>query len=154
MKSVLLALVCISGLVACSDVSGSGEGQVVVAMPWARASAGPVKTGVVYARLSNEGAEADQLISLSTPVAAEAVVHEVVRERNMISMRPLETVTIPAGEVVELEPGGLHVMLMQLRSPLVEGETFPMTFSFERAGAITVRVEVKGIAAMGAHDHG
>ena len=156
MKSVLFAFVLILDFAGCSAADEFREGDIVVDAPWARASAGRVATGVVYARLANRGARSDKLISVATPIAAEASVHETVREDGMMSMRPLEFVEIPASKVTPLEPGALHIMLKHLSSPLVQGETFGMTLTFARAGLIEIEVDVRGVAAMGVdaeHSH-
>jgi copper(I)-binding protein len=150
---VLLTVALVLDLAGCAAADEFRAGDVAVVAPWARASAGRTATGVVYVGLSNLGDESEQLISVATPVAAEAAVHETSREHGMMSMRPLKSVELPANEIIRLEPGGLHIMLTHLSSPLVEGETFPMTLTFRRAGTIGIQVEVRGVGAMGDHEH-
>lgn len=150
MKSVLLALSLIFDMAGCATRDDVRKGDVVIERAWARASAGRTATGVVYVRLSNRGATPEQLIAVATPIAAEAAVHQTTREHGMMSMRKVKSVELPAKQVVLLEPGGLHIMLMRLSSPLVEGETFPMTLTFKRAGRMAIQVEVRGVGAMGA----
>jgi copper(I)-binding protein len=148
MKSVVFAFVLILDFVGCSAADEFRGGDIVIDAPWARASAGRVATGVVYARLTNRGAKSDKLIAVAAHIAAEAAVHETVREDGMMSMRPLELVEIPASKVTLFEPGALHIMLKHLSSPLVHGETFGMTLTFERAGKIEIEVDVRGVGAM------
>lgn len=152
MKSALMVFVSILGLAGCATSDEFREGDVVIESPWARSSAGRTATGVVYLRLSNLAAEPEQLLAVTTPIAAGASVHRTMREHGMMSMQPLQALALAANETVSLEPGGLHIMLMQLSSPLAEGETFPMTLSFERAGAIDIQVTVGGAGAMSAHE--
>lgn len=152
MKSALLAFALILDLAGCATADDVRRGDVVIEKAWARASAGRTATGVVYLRLSNLGATPEQLIAVATPVAVEAAVHETTREHGMMSMRPVKSVELPAKQVVLLEPGGLHIMLMHLSSPLVEGEMFPMTLTFRRAGTMAIQVEVRSVAAMGAQE--
>ncbi len=144
-----LILLLILGLVGCAAEREFRAGDVVVEAPWARASAGRTATGVVYAGLSNHGAEPEQLISLSTPVADGATVHETIREGGMVSMRAVGSLELLPEKNTALEPGGLHIMLTHLSSPLVEGETFPMTLTFRRVGTVEIQVSVRGVGAMG-----
>lgn len=125
-------------------------GDLVVESPWARASIGTSRPGVAYLTMRNEGAEPDTLVGIETPAAGMAEVHETTTSADGVSsMAPAGPVEIPPGASVALAPGGLHAMLMQLREPLVEGESFPLTLSFAKAGSVEVRVPVLGMAALG-----
>ncbi len=148
MKRLLLAFVLALAGVGFAAAAEFRGGDIAVERPWARASAGRSATGVVYLRMSNRGSDPEQLIAIATPAAADASLHETVREDGTMSMRELESVVLPAGGSVSLQPGGMHIMLMRLKSPLLEGESFPMTLTFEGAGRIDVRVEVRGVGAM------
>lgn len=129
-------------------------GDLAVAQPWARASAGNIRNGAAYFAVTNTGAEPDRLIAVASPAAAHAALHNHVSEDGVMKMRPVEAVELAPGEQVVLEPGGLHVMLMGLARPLVEGESFPLTLTFEKAGDLEVTVEIAGVAAMqGGHQH-
>ena len=109
-------------------------GELTVDHPWARASAGLMKTGAAYLTITNDGEQADRLIGLATPVAERAALHTVTMDGSVARMRPLQAVEIKPGEPAVLEAGGMHVMLIGLRAPLEEGETFPMTLTFEKMG--------------------
>ena len=129
-------------------------GDIVVEQPWSRATAAMV--GGAFVTLRNNGAVADRLVKVSSPLAERAEIHETKVENGMATMRPVDGVEIkPRGGSVQLKPGGLHVMLMGLERPLKEGERIKLTFTFERAGAIEVeaRVEKAGASASGAHEH-
>lgn len=135
-----------------ADDHGTG---VQVANPWARASAGMTGAGAVYMTLSNPGAAADSLVAASSPIAATAELHTHIAEGDVMRMRPVDSIEVPAGETVELRPGGLHVMLMNLEAPLTRDETFPLTLSFATAGDVTVDVTVLAPGAMSGEDtHG
>ncbi|GIK96481.1 MAG: hypothetical protein BroJett029_06900 [Alphaproteobacteria bacterium] len=127
-------------------------GDLTIDHPWARASAGHAKTGAAYFAVVNGGAEADRLVGASSPVG-RAELHTHISEDGIMKMRPVDAVDLPAGERAVLEPGGLHVMLMDLAKPLVEGESFPLTLTFEKAGDIDVEVKVEGVTGMQG-DHG
>ena len=134
-------------------------GNLHIDQVWARASAGPVKNGATYLTITSQGAESDRLVSVETEVAKRAELHTHVMQDDVMKMRPIEAIEVAAGEPTELRPGGLHIMLMGLKAPLVEGESFPLLLTFERAGSIEVEVRIKGPGAMGhdggmQHDHG
>ena len=117
-------------------------GEIRIATPWARATAGMATAGAAYMTLNNTGATADRLIEASSPVAAKTEVHTHIIEGDIMRMRPVDGVELPPGGSVDFQPGGLHVMLIGLTGPLQEGESFPLTLNFAKAGAATVEVEV------------
>jgi copper(I)-binding protein len=122
---------------------------------WARASAGAASTGAAYVTITG-GAEADVLVSVTTPVATTAEVHETLIENGVTKMRPAASLPIPAGKVVTFKPGGYHVMLTGLKQPLAAGQSFPLTLTFAHAPPVTVDVKVQGLGHTGAmkgHEH-
>ena len=129
----------------------TGAGALRVEHAWARATAGMAKVGAAYLTVTNDGAEMDRLVGAATPLAAKAELHTVLMEGGVMSMRPVEAVEVHPGEPVVLQPGGIHVMLMGLKQPLKEGETFPLQLTFETAGTIEVTVSVHKAGSMG-HD--
>jgi periplasmic copper chaperone A len=139
-------------------LSGDAKvGDITVEGPWARASAGKAMAGAAFMSLSNAGATDDRLTGVSAGVSDKAELHTHIKEGNIMRMRPVEAVDVPAGGVATLEPGGDHVMFMGLHEPLKEGETFPLTLTFEKAGEVTVEVVVMKAGAMGhgsMHGHG
>ena len=133
------------------------QAGVAVEQAWARATPGSVvKTGAAYLTLVNKGKEADRLLSVSTPVAASASLHEMKMENGIMKMRPLDSVTIAPGQTVQLKPSSDHLMLEGLKHPLKEGEHFPLTLTFEKSGTQEVTVMVGKVGAMGppGMDHG
>ena len=120
---------------------------VVVSQPWARASILASRPAAVY--LALESPTGDRLTGIATPVADQAMVHAVEEANGVSRMVHRHVLELPAGQRVTLAPGGEHIMLIGLDAKLVEGETFPLTLTFERAGAVTVDVPVLGIAAQG-----
>jgi copper(I)-binding protein len=124
-----------------------GTAALEVRMPWARASAGIAKTAAVYLTIVNHGETADRLVAATSPVARVAAIHRHIMEGDIMRMRPVHALEVAPGGTTVLEPGGLHVMLMGLRGPLAEGERFPLTLTFERAGDIQVEVTVTGLGA-------
>lgn len=128
-------------------------GGLEIIHPWARASAGDAKNGAAYLDVVNKGGETDRLIAASTPAADRAELHQHVSENGIMKMRPVEAIEIAPGQHIVLQPGGFHIMLMGLAAPLVEGESFPLTLTFEKAGNVEVSVTIASVATMHS-DHG
>ena len=97
----------------------------------------------------NQSPTADRLVSASTPVAKKAELHTMSMQGMVMKMRPISGLDIPAGQPVSLKPGGEHIMLMGLNQPLREGQSFPLTLDFEKAGPRTVTVTVEKAGAKG-----
>jgi copper(I)-binding protein len=132
-------------------VAHAGEvarlGPIEIDTPWARATIGTARPGSAYVTFRNTGDLPEELVEISTPAAAHPEVHEMTHEGGVMKMRPAGPLEIPPGEEVRLEPGGMHIMLMQLRQPLEEGERIPITFIFGEAGEITVSAPITSLAA-------
>ncbi len=156
MSSCRLVLCVLLGVLTGPVWAGETQvGNLVVVDPWARATIGQVKTGAAYLTVVNRGAAGDRLVAVATPAAGMAQVHSSVMVEGVMKMRPVEALEIGAKSSTVLEPGGFHVMLMGVRSPLMEGDAFPLILTFERAGSVEVEVRVLGIAAMpGMGSHG
>jgi copper(I)-binding protein len=103
----------------------------------------PVGDGpaAVYFTVVNRGAAADTLVAVASPLATEAMVHDQVQRGGSMIMAHVGELAVPAGDSVRLAPGGLHVMLTG-RQPIAAGDTLPVTLTFRRAGAVTLRVPV------------
>ena len=121
-------------------------GDLAVQQPWTRA-AGQGATGGGFLSISNRGAAADRLLSASSPAARAMELHTMVRDGDVMRMRPVEAIEVPAGQTVTLRPGGLHMMLIGLSQPLRVGETVPVTLRFERAGEVRVDLSVQAAGA-------
>lgn len=126
--------------------------MLTVEAAWARATPPGAPTGAAYFVVDNPG-DGDRLVSVSTPVAERAELHRSVEAEGSSRMEHLSEVDIPAGDRVRFAPRGYHVMLMELGAPLDEGARFPLTLSFERAGDMTVEVEVEAIRHIGGDEH-
>ena len=122
-------------------------GDLMIGHPWTRATAGTAVNGSIYLTLSNEGTMTERLLAASTPMAEKAELHIHLMENGVMKMRQVDRIDIGPGAMVELKPGGLHIMLMGLTGPLVEGTRFPLTLTFETSGNIAVEVVVEGAGA-------
>ena len=103
--------------------------QVQVDDPWVRATVAHQKVTGAFMRIT--APQDARLVSAQSPVAGRVEIHEMAMENDVMKMRPVQAVELPAGEVVELKPGAHHVMLFDLKQPIVEGETVPLTIVVE-----------------------
>ena len=118
---------------------------------WARPTVAGQAAGGGFLKITSP--TADRLIAASAPVSKSVELHTMQMDGNVMRMRQLPAIDIPAGKTVELRPGGLHVMFIGLAQPLDIGATFPLTLRFEKAGEVKVDVKVMTRAAMPAMDH-
>ncbi|MCY1557377.1 Copper chaperone PCu(A)C [compost metagenome] len=110
-------------------------------------------TAAAYFVVHNQGQEADRLLSVQTPVAGKAELHEHVHSDGVMKMQRVQDVAIPAGGEVEFAPMGYHVMLFNLQQQAKDGERFPLTLTFEKAGKVEVEVAVHKDAPEAEHHH-
>ncbi len=135
---VLLALM----LAAAQCNGGNAVPKIAVEDAWARPSAMKAGSGAVYVTLKNTGGD-DVLVSAASDVAEAVELHQTKMDGDMMKMSPVPNIPIPAGETVKLEPGGEHIMLINLKQPLKPGETISVTLNFEKSDAMTLDVPVK-----------
>jgi hypothetical protein len=136
------------------DMASFTVGDLVIDNPWARESV--TRTGAAYLTVRNGGDAADRLVGVASEVADRAELHSSVVQDGVMRMRPVDAVEVPAGGEAVLEPGGLHVMLIGLKAPLEEGDSFALRLVFEDAGEVEVVTTIEDIAHGGAgtgHDH-
>jgi hypothetical protein len=107
----------------------------------------------VFLTIQNGSKDADKLVSASTPVAKVAELHTHADMNGVMTMRKVESIALNGGQMVELKPGGLHIMLFSMQKQLQEGDEFPMTLTFEKSAPVTVTVTVAGVASMSGHNH-
>ncbi|MGA0982478.1 MAG: copper chaperone PCu(A)C [Ilumatobacteraceae bacterium] len=160
MNPTRLALLAIAPLVlaACG-----GDDPITIEGQWARTSPAMASMGAAYMDITSS--EGDQLVGVSVPasIAARAEIHEMVpadvpmddsmdesmedgemdMDMGAMVMQQIMALDLPAGETVSLEPGGYHVMLIDLAEPLAEGDTFNVTLDFAEADDLTVEVVVR-----------
>jgi len=131
-------------------------GSLTLEQPWSRATPGGAKVGGGYLRITNTGTVPDRLTGGSFPLASKVEVHEMRLEGDVMRMKAVEGgLEIKPGATVELKPGGFHLMFMDLKEPLKEGQTLKGTLTFEKAGAVEVEYNVRGMggAAPAEHKH-
>jgi len=146
-RSLLVAVLLLSSAVGAvaADVK---VGDLLISRSWSRATPGGAKTGAGYLTIENKGSAPDRLVAVSGDVAGKIEVHEMAVNNGVMTMRPLEQgLTIEPGKTVTLAPGGYHLMMMDLKSPLKQGDKVPLTLEFEKAGKVAVTLDVQPVGA-------
>lgn len=126
-----------------SACGSSSSGELTVRDAWARpASAGD--NGAAYFVIENGTATNDTLVSVGSEIAATTEVQmSMIMNGDVATMQMQESISVPARDKVEFKPGGLHVMFINLTRDLKVGDTIILTLNFEKAGEVTLQVEVK-----------
>ena len=154
MKSIVHTLASVFFVVLLSAAPGRAQevkaGDLVITRAWARATPNGAKIGGGYLTIENKGSAPDRLIGGSAEIAGKLEVHEMSMKDGVMTMRPLDKgVTVDPGKTVKLAPGGYHLMMFDLKSPLKQGDALPITLKFEKAGEVKVSLAVQGIGAQG-----
>jgi copper(I)-binding protein len=123
--------------------------SVEVKDAWTRATAPGQKAGGVFMQLRS--AQGAAVVSAQSPVATTVEIHEMSMDGNVMRMRAIPKLDLPAGQTVELKPGGYHVMLIDLKQPLKKGEKVPVTLRVEgkdrQVQEVAVQAEVRDMTA-------
>jgi periplasmic copper chaperone A len=148
MRPLLVAILLALPLAAFADEAGIHVDHV-----WSRAAMAGHE-GAVYLTITDTGAQ-DTLTGITTPVATKADLHETINDHGVMKMRPVTALTVEPRKPVTLAPGGYHIMLMDLKQALKQGDSFPVTLSFAKAGQVTATATgEKAGAMMPSMDHG
>jgi periplasmic copper chaperone A len=145
---LLAVLLSLSGGAAAAETYTVGS--IEIANPWARATPKGAAVGGAYMTITNKGPEADRLIGISSPIANQLAVHQMVMDKGVMSMRPVQGgLEIKPGQTVELKPQSFHLMLMGLKRPLAQGERVKATLEFAKAGTLDLEYVVESMGAQG-----
>jgi len=151
----LYAAVFLGALIAAPVISAPvfAAEAITVGNAWARATAPGQKAAGAYMELTSPADAA--LVGVETPVAARAELHLMSMDGGVMRMRAVEKIELPARKAVKLAPGGLHVMLIDIKQPLKTGDKVPLTLTVRGAGAalstIRVEAEVRAVPAHSGH---
>src|SRR6202167_3599712 len=125
-------------------------GDLVITQAWSRATPGGAKIGSGYLTIENKGSTADRLIGGSGDITDRIEVHEMTTGNGVMTMRALDQgLAIEPSKTVKLAPGGFHLMMFDLKSPLKQGDKVPVTLEFEKAGKVKLSFDVRGVGAQG-----
>lgn len=171
--TLILALGAVVAACGSSDSDSNDKASVEVTDAWARATTPTQDSGAVYMTISSNDGDALLKAEVPKSVAGMTEVHETTTDgeptaaedqmesgatgmtgddgsdemhgsdSSMMGMKEVDKIEIPAGETVVLEPGGFHIMLMELKSPIKAGDTIPVTLTFEKAGTVQVDATAK-----------
>ena len=123
-------------------------GKIAIGHPWTRETAATQTVGGGFQNIRNNGKASDRLVSATSPFATEVQIHRMSMDGAVMKMRQIkEGVTIPAGQTVELKPGGLHLMFIGLKKPFKQGAKIPATLKFARAGSVQVTFAVQPVGS-------
>jgi copper(I)-binding protein len=124
------------------------KGDIRIVQPWARATPGGAKVGAGYVTITNTGKTADRLLGGTAAVAGVFEIHDMTMTNGVMRMRKLDQgIELKPGATVTLRPGGLHLMFVDLKQPLKQGEKVKGTLVFEKAGRIEIEYDVAPIGA-------
>jgi periplasmic copper chaperone A len=129
----------------------SAWSQVEIGNPWIRASAPGQKIAAGYMTVRNKAGQPDRLVGASSPMAAKVETHVSIKDGDILRMRQVKGYEIPARGSFELKPGGAHLMFVDIKRPLKEGEKIAAVLKFEKAGEVKVEFQV---APLGGHGPG
>ena len=146
----LAALAVGAGLSGSASADGVAD-QVTVADPYIRAVPPVVKTSAAFMQLRSSADQERYLIAASTPVAGAVELHMHLIDEGVMRMRRIAHIHLPPETPVTLQPGGLHIMLFDLKAPLKPGEEVPLTLTFDDGSRKTVVAEVRSVQSTMAH---
>ena len=140
MKKIIIATL----LAFTASAWAQAPGQVEVKDAWVRATVAQQKSTGAFMQLT---ARADsRVVQVSSPIAGVAEIHEMAMDKDVMKMRAVPALPLPAGKVVELKPGSYHVMLMDLKGPVKAGDVVPVTLVLESKDGLRSTLEVKATA--------
>mgnify|MGYP001435992468 CR=1 FL=1 len=129
--------------------------SLTVGSVWARATPGQTTNGSVYLTIKNNSPHSDALIKGHSNRAARTMLHTHIMDKGVAQMRHVNSIAIPKKSIVQLKPGGDHIMLMGLRKPLKIGDTISLFLTFQKARSRNVTASIRKVGAMsGIHHHG
>ena len=130
--------------------SGTAQiGELIISDGWARASIGTSRPAAAFLTITNRGSTPQVLVTVTSVAAKKATVHRTASENGVIRMKPALPVIIPPNQATILRPGGLHIMLFELKKPLKKGEMLTLRLDFQDLGEVQATVPVLGPGARG-----
>ena len=149
MIRTIFAAVTVLLTLAAAQAHEERRGDLVISHPWTRATASTQKVGAVFMEIVNHSNDADRLVSASSPEADTVEVHGHFKDGDVMRMRRVDGVEVPADGSAVLAPGGYHVMLIGLKGPLLEETTIDVTLEFEHAGKVEIEAIVESAGYKG-----
>ena len=138
-------------LITAAGAHAQSKADLQLEKPWARATPPGASVGGGYLVIRNKGTAGDRLVGVSSPASARMEMHEMAMEKDVMRMREVKGIDVPAKGAAELKPGGFHLMFIELKAPLKLGDKVPVTLKFEKAGEVKTEFAVE---SMGGAQHG
>lgn len=132
----------------------ASKGGVTIAHPWVRANPGGSTLTAAFMEIKSAAGDGDALIAASSPAAGRVEVHTHIKDGDVMKMRRLDKLPVTAGQSHVLKPSGDHLMLLDLKAPLKDGDLVKLSLTFEKAGTIEIEATVEPVGAMGPHGMG
>lgn len=151
MKTLLgtVLAVAVAGLSLPALAGEAKVGAIEITSAWARATPAKAPAGAAYVTVANTGATTDNLIGAAADVSKVAELHTHVHQGDVMRMMAVGSIELQPGKPVAMGPGGLHIMLINLKQPLKEGTSFPLELTFAQAGKVSVTVDVLPVGSPG-----
>jgi copper(I)-binding protein len=147
-KALVAALMLAMASFSTAEAQELKVGDLTITQPWSRATPSGAKVAGAYVTITNNGTAPDRLVGATTSAAGRAEVHEMSMKDNVMTMRPVSGgLVIEPGKSVALAPGGYHLMMMDLKAPLKNGDKLTATLEFEKAGKVDVTFDVQAVGA-------
>lgn len=151
----IIPVVAMSMIASAAMTHGYEAGSLAIQHPWSRETAAGQAVGGGFMTIRNTGDREDRLVSGTSAVATEVQLHTMSMDGGIMRMRQVQGgIAVPAKGVLELKPGSYHIMFVGLKRPLRQGERFPVTLRFQRAGSVTVQFAVQPIGSTGPMEGG
>jgi copper(I)-binding protein len=147
MRNIVAVITLAIGLSAIGSATAGASG-IAAEHAWARATPKGATVGAAYVTLVNNGSDDDRLVGASSPTADAVQFHSETNDDGVMKMARLAALDVRPGTPVVFKPGSIHIMLLGLKQQLREGESIPLTLSFEKAGPLSVTARVGKIGAM------
>ncbi len=147
-----MALCVVSGLLlqGVAQAQDAKVGSIQISNAFTRSTVPGQQVAGGFMKIENKG-PADELIEVSSPAAGDVQLHEMAMEGNVMKMRQVKDIPVPAGGAVELKPGGLHLMFLNIKAPFAAGETIPVKLKFVKAGVVEVKMPVNAMGGGAMH---
>ena len=124
--------------------------NLIISNIWTRITPRTAKTGAAFLTITNKGKTDDTLVAVSSAIAKKTEIHQSSIENNIMKMRHVGKIHVPAGGKAELKPSSFHIMFIGLHAPIKQGDHFPLTLIFKTAGTVKIMVRASK-AAGGSH---
>ncbi len=143
LRAITFVLAGLSAVFAASALAGSAADNISVSNPYVRAVPPGQPNSAAFLVLKNADSADHSLVKADSPAASVVELHTHVQEGGMMKMRPVEKIDVKAGSEAVLQPGGLHIMMMDLKKPLNPGDNVPITLTFEDGSSKSIDAPVQ-----------